>query len=71
MRPENNQTPTDVAGYILQCHGGNAIAAIEAMHEEIEHLQHQLSLAVAAMGRGYTRGWVPSGENETRPCSKT
>nr|WP_288431118.1 hypothetical protein [uncultured Agrobacterium sp.] len=67
--PENKQTPTNVAGYILQCHGGNALAAIEAMQEEIEHLQHQLSLAVAAMGRGYTRGWVPGDKGDTRSCS--
>ena len=40
-----------------QCHDGDATAAIDAMQEEIEHLRHQLSLAVVAMGRGYTRGW--------------
>ncbi|WP_421362202.1 hypothetical protein [Agrobacterium rosae] len=60
VRPEIRLTPIDVADYILACHDGNAKAAIEAMQEEIEHLQHQLSLAVVAMGRGYTRGWVPS-----------
>ncbi|WP_181013820.1 hypothetical protein [Agrobacterium rosae] len=60
VRPEIGQMPADVAEYILHCHNGNAKAAIEAMQEEIEHLQHQLSLAVVAMGRGYTRGWVPS-----------
>ncbi|MCM2434112.1 hypothetical protein [Agrobacterium rosae] len=60
VRPEIRQTPADVAEYILLCHDGDAKAAIEAMQEEIEHLQHQLSLAVVAMGRGYTRGWVPS-----------
>ncbi|WP_416408114.1 hypothetical protein [Agrobacterium rosae] len=49
----------DVADYILDCHNGNAKAAVQAMQEEIEHLQHQLSLAVVAMGKGYTRGWVP------------
>ena len=63
MRPEFEKAPVDVADYILQCHEGDAKAAIEAMQEEIEHLQHQLSLAVVAMGRGYTRGWVP---NEAR-----
>lgn len=60
VRPAIGPTPADVAEYILHCHDGNAKAAIEAMQEEIEHLQHQLSLAVVAMGRGYTRGWVPS-----------
>ncbi|NTF07202.1 hypothetical protein G6L37_13705 [Agrobacterium rubi] len=62
VRSEIQQTPADVADYILLCHGGNAKAAIEAMQEEIEHLQHQLSLAVTAMGKGYTRGWAPSQE---------
>ncbi len=60
MRPEFREAPIDVADYILRCHEGDAKAAIEAMQEEIEHLQHQLNLAVVAMGRGYTRGWVPS-----------
>ncbi|MES5096644.1 hypothetical protein ABUK73_00270 [Agrobacterium sp. BA1120] len=60
VRPNDETAPVDVADYILQCHEGNAKAAIEAMQEEIEHLQHQLSLAVVAMGHGYTRGWAPS-----------
>lgn len=54
----------DVADYILDCHDGDAKAAIEAMQEEIEHLQYQLSLAVVAMSRGYTRGWAPSVERD-------
>lgn len=49
----------DVADYILDFHNGDAKAAIEAMQKEIEHSQHQLSLAVVAIGRGYTRGWAP------------
>jgi hypothetical protein len=59
VRPDIEATPTNVAEYILLCHDGNATAAIEAMQEEIEHLKNQLNLAVVAMGRGYTRGWVP------------
>lgn len=58
MRPKPDEA--DVADYILDCHNGDAKAAVQAMQEEIEHLQHQLSLAVVAMGKGYTRGWVPS-----------
>lgn len=54
----------DVADYILDCHDGNAKAAIEAMQEEIEHLQHQLRLAVVAMGRGYTKECVPNEERD-------
>ncbi len=54
----------DVADYILDCHNGNATAAIKAMQDEIELLQQRLSLAVRAMGKGYTRGWVPSEERD-------
>ncbi|WP_082760331.1 hypothetical protein [Agrobacterium bohemicum] len=61
MRHRLNEA--DVADYILDYHNGDAKAAIKAMQDEIEHLQHQLSLAVVAMGRGYTRGWAPG---ETR-----
>lgn len=53
------QLPEDVAEYVLACHEGDPLAAINAMIDEIEHLQAQLSLAVTAMGRGFTRGWVP------------
>ncbi|MGQ8630940.1 hypothetical protein [Agrobacterium sp. DE0009] len=56
--------PDDIAGYVIQCHDGNAKAAVEALLGEIEHLQDQLSLAVALMGRGYTRGWTPDMERE-------
>lgn len=59
MRLMNRQAPVDVADYILQFHKGNARAAIEAMQEEIEHFKQQLNIAATAMGRGYTRGWVP------------
>lgn len=62
VRPKTGQTLVDVADYILLCHDGNAKSAIQAMQDEIEHLQHQLNLAVVAMGRGYTRGWVPDAE---------
>ena len=64
VRPENRPTDINVADYILLCHDGNAKAAIETMQEEIEHLQHQLRLAVVAMGRGYTKGWVPNEERD-------
>lgn len=62
MRPKPDEA--DVADYILDCHNGDAKAAVQAMQDEIEHLQHQLNIAVAAMGKGYTRGWVPSGERD-------
>ncbi len=56
--------PDDIAGYVLQCHDGDAKAAVEALLGEIEHLQEQLSLAVAIMGNGYTRGWKPDARRD-------
>lgn len=60
--PTDREKPLDFARYVIRCHDGNAEAAIEAMQDEIEHLQRQLQLATTAMGRGFTRGWVPSEE---------
>lgn len=63
MCPDTEKRPpADPAAYILACHDGDPLAAIGAMLEEIEHLQDQLNIAVAVMGRGYTRGWVPNAE---------
>ncbi|WP_311273723.1 MULTISPECIES: hypothetical protein [unclassified Rhizobium] len=56
----------DVADYILDCHDGDAKSAIKAMQDEIEHLQHQLNLAVIAMGRGNTDAGVWSKRNGGR-----
>ncbi|WP_425902650.1 hypothetical protein [Agrobacterium radiobacter] len=56
--------PDDIAGYVIQCHDGDAKAAVEALLGEIEHLQEQLSLAVAIMGNGYTRGWKPDARRD-------
>jgi hypothetical protein len=56
--------PDDIAGYVIQCHDGDAKAAVEALLGEIEHLQEQLSLAVAIMGSGYTRGWKPDARRD-------
>ncbi|WP_373465568.1 MULTISPECIES: hypothetical protein [Agrobacterium] len=61
---EINEQVVDVAAYVIQCHDGDAKAAVETLLDEIEHLQQQLSVAVAAMGRGFTRGWIPNGERE-------
>ncbi|OLP44174.1 hypothetical protein [Rhizobium oryziradicis] len=52
--------PNEIAAYIIQTHGGDAVAAVEILLDEIEHLQTQLSIAVTAMGKGYTRGWMPN-----------
>ncbi len=64
MCAEINEQVVDVAAYVIQCHDGDAKAAVESLLDEIEHLQQQLSVAVAAMGRGFTRGWIPNGERE-------
>ncbi|WP_262577447.1 hypothetical protein [Agrobacterium tumefaciens] len=64
VRPNAIKQPDDIAAYVIQCHDGNAVAAVEALLDEIYHLQNQPSIAVAAMGRGYTRGWKPSAERE-------
>ncbi|MEI3803417.1 hypothetical protein V6R85_02755 [Agrobacterium sp. CCNWLW32] len=56
--------PDDIAGYVIQCHDGDAKAAVKALLGEIEHLQEQLSLAVAIMGNGYTRGWKPDARRD-------
>lgn len=64
MRPNAIKQPDDIAAYVIQCHDGDPVAAVETLLDEIHHLQNQLSIAVAAMGRGYTRGWKPSTERE-------
>ncbi|NTB96937.1 hypothetical protein G6M84_10450 [Agrobacterium tumefaciens] len=64
VRPNSIKQPDDIAAYVIQCHDGNAVAAVETLLDEINHLRNQLSIAVAAMGRGYTRGWKPSAERE-------
>ncbi len=57
---EFEKASVDLADYLLQYHGGNAKAAIDALQREIEHLPHLLNLTVAAMDRCFVRGWVPS-----------
>lgn len=60
VRPAATNAPHEIAAYIIESNGGDAIAAMETLLDEIEHLQTQLSIAVAAMGKGYTRGWTPT-----------
>ena len=64
MRPNTIQQPDDIATYVIQCHDGDAVAAVETLLDEIHHLHNQLSFAVAAMSRGYTRGWKPIAERK-------
>ena len=67
MRPERREPEADPVDHIIAWHDGDSRAAIETLMEDIRHLRLQLALATAAMGRGFTRGWVP---NEDRDDSK-
>lgn len=60
MRPKHKQPEADPVSHIIAWHDGDHRAAIETLMEDVTHLRMQLALATAAMGRGYTRGWVPS-----------
>jgi hypothetical protein len=60
VRPAATAEPNEIAAYIIRTQGGDAVAAVEILLDEILHLQTQLSIAVAAMGKGYTRGWMPN-----------
>lgn len=67
MRPERREPEADPVDHIIAWHDGDSRAAIETLMEDIQHLRLQLALATAAMGRGFTRGWLP---NEFRDDSK-
>ena len=65
--------PDDIAGYVIQCHDGDAKAAVEALLGEIEHLQEQLSLAVAIMEgdiRADGRRWTGLGADKPCHCTR-
>ncbi|CVI59593.1 hypothetical protein CFBP4996_17995 [Agrobacterium leguminum] len=64
MRSNAIKKQDDIAAYVIQCHDGDAVAAVGTLLDEIHHLQNQLSIATVAMGRGYTRGWKPSAERK-------
>ena len=67
MRPKSREPEADPVDHIIAWHDGDHRAAIETLMEDIQHLRMQLALATAAMGKGYTRGWLP---NENRDESK-
>lgn len=67
MRPNPREPQADPVDHIIAWHDGDSRAAIETLMEDIQHLRMQLALATAAMGKGFTRGWLP---NETRDDSK-
>ncbi|WLP53180.1 dehydrogenase [Agrobacterium fabrum] len=67
MHPKSRELEADPVDHIIAWHDGDHRAAIETLMEDIQHLRMQLALATAAMGKGFTRGWLP---NENRDESK-
>ena len=61
-RAEKYQPETDPVEHAIAWHDGDARAAIRTLLEDCAHLRGQLAMAKAAMGHGYTRGWMPSEE---------
>lgn len=64
MRPSPREPEADPVDHIIAWHDGDSRAAIETLMEDIQHLRLQLALATAAMGRGFTRGWVPNEDRD-------
>lgn len=64
MRPQSREPEADPVDHIIAWHDGDSRAAIETLMEDIQHLRMQLALATAAMGRGFTRGWMPEAERK-------
>lgn len=64
MRPEFTEPQADPVDHIIAWHDGDHRAAIETLMEDVQHLRMQLAFATAAMGKGFTRGWIPSAERE-------
>lgn len=66
VRPERLEPEADPVDHIIAWHDGDSRAAIETLMEDILHLRMQLALATAAMGRGFTRGWMPEADRDAR-----
>jgi len=66
VRPERREPDADPVDHIIAWHDGDSRAAIETLMEDILHLRMQLALATAAMGRGFTRGWMPEADRDAR-----
>jgi len=60
VRLQSREPEADPVEHIIAWHDGDSRAAIETLMEDIQHLRLQLALATAAMGRGFTRGWLPT-----------
>jgi hypothetical protein len=64
VRPQFERPEADPIEHVIAWHDGDEREAIKTLLDDIQHLRLQLALATAAMGRGYTRGWVPSEERD-------
>ena len=60
MRPQFETPEADPVEHVIAWHDGDEREAIKTLLDDIKHLRHQLALAAAAMGHGFTRGWFPS-----------
>ena len=59
---QNYDPPADQVEHAIAWHDGDARAAIRTLLDDCAHLRWQLALAKAALGHGFTRGWLPSEE---------
>ncbi|POO54417.1 dehydrogenase [Agrobacterium rosae] len=64
LRPQFETPEADPVDHVLAWHDGNEREAIKTLLDDIQHLRGQLAMATLAMGKGYTRGWVPSEERD-------
>ncbi|MCM2436336.1 dehydrogenase [Agrobacterium rosae] len=65
MRPQLEEPEANAVEHIIEWHDGNERGAIRTLLEDVQFLRGQLAMATAAMGKGYTRGWVSSEERDS------
>jgi len=66
VRPTRKEPVVDPVAHLVAWDDGDHRAAIKTLMEDVRHLREQLALATAAMSAGYTRGWMPSEERDSR-----
>lgn len=66
VRPTRKDSVADPVAHLVAWHDGDHRAAIETLMQDVRHLREQLALATAAMSAGYTRGWMPDEERNSR-----
>ncbi|WP_320202814.1 dehydrogenase [Agrobacterium rosae] len=64
LRPQFEDPEADPVEHIIEWHDGNERDAIRTLLDDVQFLRGQLAMATLAMGKGYTRGWVPSEERD-------